>query len=173
MDFEDIPEAEESPVIVQQDEPYFYEENPLKQVAATEIAEQEPYYYEDPPNVANQMPPGVPEQNTWEMPEPEPDDALTYVSFNFFAAQWLCCILKNLVDISRFLTVPVFNFLNISAFNKVWNAKLDAKKLVEAEAERAVKAKAAEDMSNWTAQRDIRLHTKKVIDNFCVFQYFK
>lgn len=92
MDFEDIPEAEESPVIVQQDEPYFYEENPLKQVAATEIAEQEPYYYEDPPNVANQMPPGVPEQNTWEMPEPEPDDALTYVSFNFIAAQWLCCL---------------------------------------------------------------------------------
>lgn len=81
MDFEDIPEAEESPVIVQQDEPYFYEENPLKKTTASEIAEQEPYYYEDPPNVANQMPPGVPEQNTWEMPEPEPDDALTYVSF--------------------------------------------------------------------------------------------
>jgi predicted XRE-type DNA-binding protein len=55
--------------------------------------------------------------------------------------------------------------LNIRAFNKVWNAKLDAKRIVEAEAERAVKAKAAEDMSNWTAQRDIRLHTKKVIYN--------
>ena len=63
--------------------------------------------------------------------------------------------------------------MNIRAFYKVWNAKLDAKKLVEAEAERAVKAKATEDMSNWTAQRDIRLHTKKVIYNFCVFQYFK
>jgi hypothetical protein len=92
MDFEDIPEAEESPVIVQQDEPYFYEENPLKQVGATEIAEQDPYYYEDTPNVANQMPPGVPEQNTWEMPEPEPDDALTYVSLNSIAAQWPSCI---------------------------------------------------------------------------------
>lgn len=63
------------------------------------------------------------------------------------------------------MTLPEFNFLNIRAFNKLWNAKLDAKKLVEAEAERAVKAKATEDMSNWTAQRDIRLHTKKVINS--------
>ena len=49
-----------------------------------------------------------------------------------------------------------------SAFNKVWNAKLEAKRVVEADAEKAAKAKAKEDMSNWTAQRDIRLHAKKV-----------
>ena len=30
------------------------------------------------------------------------------------------------------------------------------------EAEKAVKAKAAEEMSNWMAQRDIRLRAKKV-----------
>lgn len=49
------------------------------------------------------------------------------------------------------------------AFNKVWNAKLEAKRVVEADAEKAAKAKAKEDMSNWTTQRDIRLHTKKVV----------
>jgi hypothetical protein len=49
------------------------------------------------------------------------------------------------------------------AFNKVWNAKLEAKRVVEADAEKAAKAKAKEDMSNWTTQRDIRLHAKKVV----------
>ena len=80
MDFEDIPEAEEGHVIVQQEEPYFYEENPLKQQAsAAEVTEEDPYYYEEPAHGANQMAAAVPEQDIWEMPEPEPEDALTYV----------------------------------------------------------------------------------------------
>ena len=80
MDFEDIPEAEESPVIiVQGEEPYFYEENPLAQSAGQEIAEQETYYYEEPSNSVMQMPPPVPQsEDVWMMPEPEADDALTY-----------------------------------------------------------------------------------------------
>ena len=75
MDFEDIPEADEGHVIVQQEEPYFYEENPLKQTSAAEATD----YYEEPAHGANQMAPAVPEQDIWEMPEPEPEDALTYV----------------------------------------------------------------------------------------------
>lgn len=47
-------------------------------------------------------------------------------------------------------------------FNKAWQAKLDAKRAAEMEAEKSVKAKAAEEMSNWMTQRDIRLRTKKV-----------
>ena len=77
MDFEDIPEAEESPVIVQGEEPYYYEENPLMSPTA-EITEQETFYYEESSNSTMQMPPPVPEQNVWMMPEPEADDALTY-----------------------------------------------------------------------------------------------
>ena len=53
-------------------------------------------------------------------------------------------------------------FLLTSAFNKIWNAKLEEKRAVEAQAEKAARAKAAEDMQNWTTQRDIRLHAKKV-----------
>ena len=48
-----------------------------------------------------------------------------------------------------------------SAFNRVWNEKLDAKRKAEAEAEKAVRAKAADDLSNWTTQRTIRLTAKK------------
>lgn len=79
MDFEDIPEAEESPVIVQGEEPYYYEENPLAQSTGQETVEQETYFYEEPSNSAMQMPPPVPQQeDVWMMPEPEADDALTY-----------------------------------------------------------------------------------------------
>ena len=77
MDFEDIPEADESPIVVKQENPYFYEVNPLMQ--ASELVEQEPYSFEEPTNVAIPMPAAVPEKSTWEMPEPEADDALTYV----------------------------------------------------------------------------------------------
>jgi hypothetical protein len=80
MDFEDIPEADESPIVVKQEDPYFYEENPLKQTSMPDpLEQQEPYYYEEPTNAAIPMPTAVPEKNTWEMPEPEADDALTYV----------------------------------------------------------------------------------------------
>jgi hypothetical protein len=65
------------------------------------------------------------QQSSWQMPEPEQDDAL-------------------------------------SAFNKQWQVTLDAKRAAEMEAEKAVKAKAAEEMANWHAQRDIRLRAKKV-----------
>jgi hypothetical protein len=85
MDFEDIPEADEGHVIVQQEEPYFYEENPLKQATTAEATEEEPYYYEEPSHGANQMAATAPEQDIWEMPEPEPDDALTYVNMGKFA----------------------------------------------------------------------------------------
>lgn len=85
MDFEDIPEADESPVIVQGEESqYFYEENPLTQAPA-ETVEEETYYYEEAPAVTQQMPPPVPQQDIWNMPEPEADDALTYVNI------LLCC----------------------------------------------------------------------------------
>jgi hypothetical protein len=56
----------------------------------------------------------------------------------------------------------------IRAFNKTWNLKLEVKRAAEAEAEKAVKAKAAEDMANWTAQREIRLHAKKVIQSIWI-----
>ena len=65
------------------------------------------------------------QQSSWQMPEPEQDDAL-------------------------------------SAFNKQWQITLDAKRTAETEAEKAVKAKAAEEMANWHTQRDIRLRAKKV-----------
>ena len=39
---------------------------------------------------------------------------------------------------------------------------MDAKRATEMEAEKGVKAKAAEEMSNWMTQRDIRLRAKKV-----------
>jgi hypothetical protein len=45
---------------------------------------------------------------------------------------------------------------------------LNAKIAAEMEAEKAVKAKAAEDMSNWMAQRDIRLRAKKV----CIYKNY-
>ena len=48
------------------------------------------------------------------------------------------------------------------AFNAAWQATLNAKLASEMEAEKAVKAKAAEEMSSWMAQRDIRLRAKKV-----------
>lgn len=86
MDFEDIPEAEESPVVEQQqqEEPFYYEENPMTEMPAPEVVENEPYYYEEPSaqNVTAamqtmQMPPPAPEEDAWMMPEPEPEDALT------------------------------------------------------------------------------------------------
>ena len=46
-------------------------------------------------------------------------------------------------------------------FNRNWNAKLDLKRAAEAEHEKAVKAKAAEELANWTQQREIRLKLKK------------
>ena len=80
MDF-----AYESHVIVQQEEPHFYEESPLIQASTAEATEEEPYYYEEPSHGANQMAATVPEQDIWEMPEPEPDDTLTYVDMGKFA----------------------------------------------------------------------------------------
>jgi nitrogen fixation-related uncharacterized protein len=46
-------------------------------------------------------------------------------------------------------------------FNRQWAVKLQQKRDQEAEAERVVKTKAAEDMANWTQQREVRLNAKK------------
>ncbi len=46
-------------------------------------------------------------------------------------------------------------------FNKQWFVKLEAKRAKEFEHEKAQRANAAEDLANWTAQRDIRLSAKK------------
>ena len=46
-------------------------------------------------------------------------------------------------------------------FNKVWSAKLESKRAAEFEHEKTVRTKAAEDLSSWTTQRDIRLTAKK------------
>ncbi len=46
-------------------------------------------------------------------------------------------------------------------FNRAWNAKLDIKRTHELEHEKSVKAKAVEDLTIWTQQREIRLKAKK------------
>ena len=55
----------------------------------------------------------------------------------------------------------ILQTLNYRIFTRAWNIKLDAKRATEAEAERSAKSKAADDLANWTAQRDIRLSAKK------------
>ena len=59
-----------------------------------------------------------------------------------------------------FSNVIHFNHL-FSAFNRQWNIKLQQKREAELEADRILKAKAAEDMANWHAQREVRLNAKK------------
>ena len=108
MDFEDIPEAEESPVIVQGEEPYYYEENPLMSPTA-ESAEKETFYYEEKSNSSKQMPPAAPQQDVWMMPEPEADDALTYDIFLHDTALSLI-----MGDIASFMK-PILKFLMITA----------------------------------------------------------
>ena len=48
-----------------------------------------------------------------------------------------------------------------SAFNKQFQAKIEAKRAQEYEAEKVVKTKALDELSNWNTQRDIRLKAKK------------
>lgn len=78
------------------------------------------------------------------LPEPEADDALRY---------------SNTIDIRNklILTILIFN----SAFNKQFQAKIEAKRAQEFEAEKVVKSKALEELANWNTQRDIRLKAKK------------
>jgi hypothetical protein len=53
--------------------------------------------------------------------------------------------------------------LSRSEFNKLWAEKIKAKEAVEVELQKVVKEKALADMSNWVAQRNVRLKAKKVI----------
>jgi len=47
-------------------------------------------------------------------------------------------------------------------FNKEWNAKLEAKRATEFDAEKGVRAAADQAKKDWEQQRDIRLKAKKV-----------
>jgi Tfp pilus assembly protein FimV len=51
--------------------------------------------------------------------------------------------------------------VNFRAFNRRFNATLEERRIAESEAERSTRAKANEDLSNWTLQRDVRLNAKK------------
>ena len=53
--------------------------------------------------------------------------------------------------------------LSRSEFNKLWAEKMKEKEAVEVELQKVVKEKALADMSNWVAQRNVRLKAKKVI----------
>lgn len=54
----------------------------------------------------------------------------------------------------------------LSEFNKCWAEKIKEKEAVEVELQRVVKEKALVDMSNWVAQRTVRLKAKKVLKLF-------
>mmetsp|Transcript_24835 Transcript_24835/g.22550 ORF Transcript_24835/g.22550 Transcript_24835/m.22550 type:complete len:154 (+) Transcript_24835:40-501(+) len=49
----------------------------------------------------------------------------------------------------------------LSIFQKKFAAKLEERRLNEAEIEKTTRAKAHDDLQNWTAQRDVRLNAKK------------
>ena len=49
----------------------------------------------------------------------------------------------------------------LSAFNRAWSAKLEQKRAAEFDAEKAGRTKAAEELANWSSQREIRLSAKK------------
>ncbi|KAJ1414044.1 hypothetical protein B484DRAFT_167285 [Ochromonadaceae sp. CCMP2298] len=49
----------------------------------------------------------------------------------------------------------------LAVFNKEWNAKLEAKRATEFDAEKGVRAAADQAKKDWEQQRDIRLKAKK------------
>mmetsp|Transcript_15697 Transcript_15697/g.16442 ORF Transcript_15697/g.16442 Transcript_15697/m.16442 type:complete len:155 (+) Transcript_15697:25-489(+) len=52
----------------------------------------------------------------------------------------------------------------LAVFNREWNEKLELKRQLEEKAEEESKASAAQDLSNWQSQREVRLNAKKEVN---------
>jgi hypothetical protein len=54
-----------------------------------------------------------------------------------------------------------YNGLDCSVFNREWQVHIEGKRAAESEHEKAVRAKAQEEMASWKNQKGIRLTAKK------------
>lgn len=74
---------------------------------------------------------------------------------------WRKCLFSWPSSKSIQFLIQILPEYHISVFNRSWNEKLDQKKAAETAAENEGKAKAAEELANWTTQREVRLNAKK------------